>query len=50
MPRYGELLDRIAAQSGVPKEILVAVWGMESDYGAATGRLQSVRSAGDLGL
>jgi len=37
MPRYGELLDRIAAQSGVPKEILVAVWGMESDYGAATG-------------
>ena len=37
MPRYGDLLDRIAAQSGVPKEILVAVWGMETDYGAATG-------------
>jgi membrane-bound lytic murein transglycosylase B len=37
MPRYGDLLDRIAAQSGVPKEILVAIWGMESDYGAATG-------------
>jgi membrane-bound lytic murein transglycosylase B len=37
MLRYGDLLDRIAAQSGVPKEILVAVWGMESDYGAARG-------------
>ena len=35
--RYGEVLDRIAAQSGVPKEILVSVWGMESDYGADSG-------------
>jgi membrane-bound lytic murein transglycosylase B len=37
LARYGEVLDRIAAQSGVPKEILVAVWGMESDYGADSG-------------
>ena len=35
--RYGEVLDAIAAQSGVPKEILVSVWGMESDYGADSG-------------
>jgi membrane-bound lytic murein transglycosylase B len=34
LARYGDVLDRIAAQSRVCKEILVAVWGMESDYGA----------------
>jgi membrane-bound lytic murein transglycosylase B len=37
LTRYGEVLDKIAAQSGVPKEILVAVWGMESDFGADSG-------------
>jgi membrane-bound lytic murein transglycosylase B len=37
LARYGEILDRIAAQSGVRKEILVAIWGMESDYGADSG-------------
>ena len=37
LTRYGDVLDRIAAQSGVPKEILVSVWGMESDYGADSG-------------
>ncbi|HWY66983.1 MAG TPA: lytic murein transglycosylase [Rhizomicrobium sp.] len=37
LSRYGDVLDRISAQSGVPKEILVAVWGMESDFGADSG-------------
>ncbi|HKU65911.1 MAG TPA: lytic murein transglycosylase [Rhizomicrobium sp.] len=37
LTRYGEVLDKIATQSGVPKEILVSVWGMESDYGADSG-------------
>jgi membrane-bound lytic murein transglycosylase B len=37
LTRYGEVLDKIAAQSGVPKEILVAIWGLESDYGADSG-------------
>ena len=31
------MLDKIAGSSGVPKEILVAVWGLESDYGADSG-------------
>lgn len=30
-------LAAIEAQSGVPKEILVAIWGMESDYGRDMG-------------
>jgi membrane-bound lytic murein transglycosylase B len=37
LTRYGDVLDKIAVQSGVPKEILVSVWGMESDYGADSG-------------
>jgi len=39
LARYGDVLDRIAAQSGVRKEILVAIWGMETDYGADSGGL-----------
>jgi membrane-bound lytic murein transglycosylase B len=35
--RYGDVLARISVQSGVPKEILVAIWGMETDYGADSG-------------
>jgi membrane-bound lytic murein transglycosylase B len=37
LARYGDVLARIEASSGVPKEILVAVWGMETDYGADNG-------------
>jgi len=37
LARYGDVLARIEASSGVPKEILVAVWGMETDYGSETG-------------
>ena len=37
LARYGDVLARIQAQSGVDKNILVAIWGMESDYGAARG-------------
>ena len=37
LTRYGDVLARIEASSGVPKEILVAVWGMETDYGSETG-------------
>ena len=35
--RYGDVLAKIEASTGVPKEILVAIWGMESDFGADTG-------------
>jgi membrane-bound lytic murein transglycosylase B len=37
LTQYGDVLARIEAASGVPKEILVAVWGMESDYGSDKG-------------
>ncbi len=37
LARYGDVLARIEASSGVPKEILVAIWGMETDYGHEAG-------------
>ena len=37
LTRYGEVLDKVSTESGVPKEILVAIWGMESDFGADSG-------------
>jgi membrane-bound lytic murein transglycosylase B len=37
LARQGAVLDTIAARYGVPKEILVAIWGMESDFGADAG-------------
>jgi membrane-bound lytic murein transglycosylase B len=49
LARYGEVLDRIAAQYGVPKEILVAVWGMESDYGADSGSFNLFAALATLG-
>ncbi len=31
--RYGDLLSGIEAKYGVPRQILVAIWGLESDFG-----------------
>ena len=37
LTRYAGVLSGIETSSGVPKEILVAIWGMESDYGSSIG-------------
>jgi membrane-bound lytic murein transglycosylase B len=37
LARYGDVLAGIESRSGVPKEILVAIWGMETDYGGSKG-------------
>jgi membrane-bound lytic murein transglycosylase B len=49
LPRYREALDKIAAQSGVPAEILVAIWGMESDFGADSGGFNLFAALATLG-
>lgn len=41
-------LDRIEAVSGVPREIVVAVWGMETDFGADKGSKYVIRSLATL--
>lgn len=42
------LLGRIEAQYGVPKEVVVAIWGLESDYGAFRGDFPVLSSLATL--
>jgi len=37
MARHRDLLARVADQYGVPARVIVAVWGVESEYGRLTG-------------
>ncbi len=37
LARQADVLARIEAQYGVPRDVLVAIWGMETDYGADSG-------------
>jgi membrane-bound lytic murein transglycosylase B len=37
MARHHDLLERVADHYGVPARIIVAVWGVESEYGRLTG-------------
>ena len=45
---HGELLARIAAEYGVDAETVVAVWGVESDYGKTFGKRPLLVSLGTL--
>jgi len=44
----GPTIARIEARYGVPGPLLVAIWGMETDYGASAGRFDLVRSLASL--
>jgi lytic murein transglycosylase len=46
--QHAGLLKRIEAQFGVPGPVLVAIWGLESDFGAARGNLPVMRSVATL--
>ena len=48
----GETLTQISARYGVQKEVLAAIWGMESSFGARRGNVPviSARSSGEYGL
>ena len=37
LTRYADALAAMESKTGVPKEILVAIWGMETDYGSSVG-------------
>ena len=49
LAQYGDTLARIERRSGVPREILVAIWGMESDYGRAAGSFNLFAALATLG-
>ena len=41
-------LSRIEAETGVPEEIMVAIWGHETNYGSYTGNFDLLRSLASL--
>ena len=46
--RYGSILERIEDRYGAPAEVLVAIWGLESDYGVNQGKYPTLRSLATL--
>lgn len=48
LQQHAGLLDRIERQYGVPGAILVAIWGLESDFGRVRGNLPVIRSVATL--
>src|SRR5262245_22278734 len=45
---YGATLDRIERRYGVDREILLAIWGMESNFGSHKGEMNVIRSLATL--
>jgi lytic murein transglycosylase len=49
LQRHAALLSRVEQQFGPPKEMIVAIWGLESDYGSGDmGKLPVVRTIATL--
>lgn len=46
--KYARVLDRIEATYGVDKEVVVAIWGLESAYGATRGRIPVIEALATL--
>jgi lytic murein transglycosylase len=48
LKQYGSVLSRIEQAYGVPGEVIVAIWGLETDFGVNTGKFQTLRSLATL--
>ena len=48
LKQYGSVLSRIETAYGVPAEVLVAIWGLETDFGVNTGKFPTLRSLATL--
>jgi lytic murein transglycosylase len=48
MKTHGGTLQRIEQRFGVPAPVLVAIWGLETSYGADSGRMSILRSLATL--
>ncbi len=48
MLAYAEPLQRIEARYGVPAPVLVAIWGLETDYGVALGKYSTFSALATL--
>jgi membrane-bound lytic murein transglycosylase B len=45
---YASLFDRIEKEYGVPRAVIVALWGKETDYGGFTGNSETISSLATL--
>jgi len=48
MTRHAALLARIEQQYGVPGAVVIAIWGLETDFGAGTGKHPAVQALATL--
>ena len=48
MTRHAGLLSRIEQQFGVPGAVIIAIWGLETDFGAGTGKHPALRALATL--
>ena len=48
LDRHGRLFDSIETRFGVPREVITAIWGMETDYGVVSGKMSVMRSLATL--
>ncbi|NBN65844.1 lytic murein transglycosylase [Pannonibacter tanglangensis] len=46
--QYGGLFSRIERDYGIPPQIILAIWGLETGYGSGSGKMQVVRSLATL--
>lgn len=48
LAKHADIFGRIEQQFGVPKEIVVAIWGLESDFGAVRGNASVISAVATL--
>jgi lytic murein transglycosylase len=48
LAQYGSTFSRIEQQFGVPGTVIVAIWGLETDFGADNGKFPTIRSLASL--
>jgi lytic murein transglycosylase len=48
LAQYGPTFSKIEQQFGVPGAVIVAIWGLETDYGADNGNFATIRSLASL--
>jgi lytic murein transglycosylase len=48
LQQYSAVFSRIEQQFGVPGPVIVAIWGLETDFGANSGKFPTIRSLATL--
>ena len=48
LKRHARLLARIEKRYGVPREVIVSIWGLETNFGAGGGKMSIIRSLATL--